>query len=167
MDAIAGKVVQIDFPPVWKKEEDGNLKLSVPTTAPYPLSEDSFPTANRERIPVPRTSFDFLPDLLEKNDPTYKLRDDVKPLSVIQPEGVSFKMDGNVLEWQKWKMHIGLYLISYGCQTTDDHSSIQPTRGHRHFNCYLQRQRRDPSYLLPHVIGGNGRTLWCSGTPSH
>ena len=36
-----------------------------------------------------------------------KFRDDIKPLHVVQPEGVSFKMDGNVLEWQKWKMHIG------------------------------------------------------------
>lgn len=111
VDAIAGKVVHIDFPAVWKKEEDGSLKLSVPTTAPPPLSEDSFPLANRERVPVPRTSFDFLPDLLEKNDPTYKPRDDVKPLHVIQPEGVSFRMDGNVLEWQKWKMHIGMHSI--------------------------------------------------------
>ncbi|KAH9958239.1 hypothetical protein BGW80DRAFT_1376273 [Lactifluus volemus] len=29
------------------------------------------------------------------------------PLHVVQPEAISFKMDGHVLEWQKWKMHIG------------------------------------------------------------
>jgi len=53
-------------------------------------------------------SFDFLPDLLAK-DPEHKPRDDVKPLHVVQPEGVSFKMNGHELEWQKWKMHIGTY----------------------------------------------------------
>ncbi|KAH9958245.1 hypothetical protein BGW80DRAFT_1376540 [Lactifluus volemus] len=34
-----------------------------------------------------------------------------KPLHVVQPEGVSFKMDRHVLEWQKWKMHIGGLLV--------------------------------------------------------
>jgi Cu2+-containing amine oxidase len=51
-------------------------------------------------------TFDFLPDLMA-NDPEYKPREDVKPLHVVQPEGVSFKIDGHELEWQKWKMHIG------------------------------------------------------------
>lgn len=50
--------------------------------------------------------FDFLPELMA-NDPEHKPRDDVKPLYIVQPEGVSFKMDGHELEWQKWKMHIG------------------------------------------------------------
>ncbi|KAH9960369.1 hypothetical protein BGW80DRAFT_1363628 [Lactifluus volemus] len=34
------------------------------------------------------------------------------PLHVVQPEGVSFKMDRHVLEWQKWKMHIGGLLVT-------------------------------------------------------
>lgn len=59
--------------------------------------------------------WDFLPDLLESNKDNLKIdgrdgwkqREAPKPLHVVQPEGVSFKMDGNVLEWQKWKMHIG------------------------------------------------------------
>ena len=48
-------------------------------------------------------------------------RTDVKPLHVVQPEGVSFKMDGHVLEWQNWKMHIGELhsgLIHYTCLTS-------------------------------------------------
>jgi primary-amine oxidase len=81
--------------------------LSSKNTAPPPLEDDSFVNANRERIPPPLESFDYLPDLMAKNDKNYKLRDDLKPLHVIQPEGVSFKMNGHELEWQKWKMHIG------------------------------------------------------------
>jgi Cu2+-containing amine oxidase len=51
---------------------------------------------------------------MEKTEPGFELRKDVKPLHIIQPEGVSFKIDGNVLEWQNWKMHIGelLYVLS-------------------------------------------------------
>lgn len=60
-------------------------------------------------------SFDFLPDLLaetERNGQPWTLRDDVKPLQVVQPEGVSFKMTGNHLEWQNWDLHIGEFAPS-------------------------------------------------------
>ncbi|KIO07028.1 hypothetical protein M404DRAFT_14957 [Pisolithus tinctorius Marx 270] len=106
IDSLAGKVIHIDFPPSWRKKSDGDVELSVSTTQPLPLSDDSFPVANRARIPPPLAPHDFLPDLMEKADPNYKERDDLKPLHVVQPEGVSFKMKGHVLEWQKWKMHI-------------------------------------------------------------
>jgi primary-amine oxidase len=106
IDSLAEKVVQIDFPPTYKRAKDGSAELSVSSTEPCPLSEDSFTESKRERIPPPVKSYDFLPDLLQA-DPTHKPRDDIKPLHVLQPEGVSFKMDGNVLEWQKWKMHVG------------------------------------------------------------
>ncbi|KAI9862923.1 MAG: hypothetical protein M1813_004096 [Trichoglossum hirsutum] len=34
-------------------------------------------------------------------------RTDIKPINITQPEGVSFKVDGRILEWQKWKVHVG------------------------------------------------------------
>ena len=41
-----------------------------------------------------------------------KLRTDVKPLHVVQPEGASFKVTsvgetGHVMEWQKWWFRVG------------------------------------------------------------
>jgi primary-amine oxidase len=84
-------------------------ELSVESTAPRPLSDDAL---QRERIPPPRKAFDFLPDLMAKTMDNFRPREDVKPLHVIQPEGVSFKMNGHELEWQKWKMHIGTFLFS-------------------------------------------------------
>lgn len=75
---------------------------------PPPLDADGLEAAQRARIPPPREAWDFLPDLMaQKPGKPFKLRDDVKPLHVVQPEGVSFTVDGHVLEWQKWKMHIG------------------------------------------------------------
>ena len=39
--------------------------------------------------------------------PGQELRDDLKPLEILQPEGVSFTLDGNVLRWQRWSMRLG------------------------------------------------------------
>ncbi|KAG2050365.1 hypothetical protein BDR06DRAFT_960323 [Suillus hirtellus] len=128
IDSLAEKVIQIDFPPTYKRAKDGSVELGVSSTEPCPLSEDSFTESKRERIPPPVKSFDFLPDLLQA-DPTHKPRDDIKPLHVLQPEGVSFKMDGNVLEWQKWKMHIGFSHregIALSTITYNDDGEIRP-----------------------------------------
>ncbi|MGO9874751.1 MAG: primary-amine oxidase [Acidimicrobiia bacterium] len=35
-------------------------------------------------------------------------RDDLKPIEIIQPEGPSFTIDGNVLCWQRWSMRVSL-----------------------------------------------------------
>jgi len=49
------------------------------------------------------------------------MRDDLKPISITQPEGVSFEVSGNLVDWQKWQFRIGfdpyeglvLHQISY------------------------------------------------------
>jgi primary-amine oxidase len=34
------------------------------------------------------------------------LRPPLKPLRVVQPEGANFRIDGNFVEWQKWRFHV-------------------------------------------------------------
>ncbi|KAH8725411.1 copper amine oxidase [Phaeosphaeriaceae sp. PMI808] len=34
-------------------------------------------------------------------------RNDLKPINITQPEGVSFKLDGRYITWANWKLHIG------------------------------------------------------------
>ncbi|KAJ0139628.1 Copper amine oxidase 1, partial [Colletotrichum tanaceti] len=34
-------------------------------------------------------------------------RRDLKPIHITQPQGVSFRMAGRVVEWQNWRLHIG------------------------------------------------------------
>ena len=36
-----------------------------------------------------------------------RTRDDLKPLEIIQPDGPSFTIDGNLIRWQKWSLRAG------------------------------------------------------------
>lgn len=36
------------------------------------------------------------------------LRDDLRPLDISQPDGPSFTVDGHVLRWQRWSIHVSL-----------------------------------------------------------
>ena len=104
LDSNSWKVISIDFPP----HRDSTGKLSAPTTFAPSLETDSLQASQRERIPPPRQPCDFLPDLIAQTEgDKFKIRDDLKPLHILQPEGVSFSMNGHELSWQKWKMHIG------------------------------------------------------------
>ena len=35
------------------------------------------------------------------------MRDDLKPLEIVQPEGPSFTIEGNLIRWQKWSFRVG------------------------------------------------------------
>ncbi len=53
-------------------------------------------------IPLPKDSGNYGADQIET-----ELRNDLKPLQVIQPEGPSFEVNGWEVSWQKWKFRIG------------------------------------------------------------
>lgn len=50
-------------------------------------------------VPIPDEPGEF------GHDPN--IRTDLKPLEIIQREGPSFTIDGNVVEWQRWRVHVG------------------------------------------------------------
>ncbi|MBO2535899.1 primary-amine oxidase [Rummeliibacillus suwonensis] len=58
-----------------------------------------------------------------------KFRDDLKPLEIIQSEGPSFTVEGNLIKWQKWSFRYGftpreglvLYTIGY-----EDKGKVRP-----------------------------------------
>jgi primary-amine oxidase len=45
---------------------------------------------------------DYAPELLPKGT-----RKDLKALNVVQPDGPSFRVKGNLIEWQKWRFRVG------------------------------------------------------------
>jgi primary-amine oxidase len=53
-----------------------------------------------------------------------KYRQDVRPLAIEQPEGPSFKVEGNLIQWQKWSLRIGFTpregLVLYQVEYDDD-----------------------------------------------
>ncbi|MBS1677775.1 MAG: primary-amine oxidase [Actinobacteria bacterium] len=38
-------------------------------------------------------------------------RTDIAPLEIVQPDGPGFRLDGNEIAWQRWRMHIGLHPV--------------------------------------------------------
>ncbi|MFJ7213721.1 primary-amine oxidase [Amycolatopsis sp. NPDC098790] len=73
---------------------------------------------------VPRESGDYVDEVVRGPE-----RTDLKPISITQPEGVSFTVEDNVLRWQNWSVRIGfngregltLHQLSY-----DDHGTERP-----------------------------------------
>ncbi|KAJ6590020.1 copper amine oxidase [Mycena vulgaris] len=127
-DSNAEKVLHVDIAPHYKSTPNGPV-LSVPSTEAPTLAEDQLEYAKRDRIPPPRKAFDFLPDLMAAADKDFKLREDVKPLHITQPEGVSFKLTGTQVEWQNWKFHIGFNHregLAISTITYNDHGEVRP-----------------------------------------
>jgi primary-amine oxidase len=54
-------------------------------------------------VETPRSMGEYAPDQV----PGLRLREDLRPLEVSQPDGVSFTLDGNLLTWQRWSMRVG------------------------------------------------------------
>jgi primary-amine oxidase len=61
----------------------------------------------RKRFEPPMAPHNYLPEQLAIDEPDFKVRDTLKPLHVMQPEGVSYKLEGRVIKWQNWSAHIG------------------------------------------------------------
>ena len=53
-------------------------------------------------VPIPSEPGSFYP---EDNGP---LRSDLRPLEIVQPEGTSFSVDGNLIQWQKWSLRVSM-----------------------------------------------------------
>ncbi|KAG9039037.1 hypothetical protein FRB95_012748 [Tulasnella sp. JGI-2019a] len=107
IDTNAKNVIHIDWPAC--RVNKTTRTSAIHGTKPPPLDEDGLKASGRPRIPPPMLPQNYLPDLMAA-EPNYKKStvEPLKPLHIIQPEGVSFKMlGGNVLKWQSWKMHIG------------------------------------------------------------
>jgi primary-amine oxidase len=91
----------------------------------------------------PAVNAEYLPGLWSG-----ELRDDLKPLQITQPEGVSFSLDGTLLRWQNWKMRIGfnyregpvIYQVSY-----DDHGTERDVAYRMSF-AEMIVPYRDPSF---------------------
>ena len=60
---------------------------------------------DRRVVPVPQGSGSYLPE----HQPS--LRDDLRPLDIVQVDGPGFTIEGHVLRWQRWELHVALDAI--------------------------------------------------------
>ncbi len=88
-------------------------------------------------VPVPPEQGSYYP---EDNGP---LRSDLRPLEISQPEGPSFRVEGNLLEWQRWSMRL----------------SMDPVEGLVLHHGGLSRRRPSPPDPLPGLDLRDGRPL--------
>lgn len=108
IDCNSNQVVAIDFA---RHRRSKSLREKV-DGRPGPIvvsPEKARAYANRERIYPPMRSYDYLPDLMFKDPAMPQIRNDLKPLHILQPEGVSFQLENNEIMWQKWKFHVGFH----------------------------------------------------------
>ena len=89
------------------------LKLVVDLNTMELLEVEDTPSAG-----FPEVQGEYLP----QHVPGLQQRVDLKPLEIRQPDGVSFRLDGNALSWQGWHLRLGfgyregliLHRVSYG-----------------------------------------------------
>jgi primary-amine oxidase len=61
-------------------------------------------------VPLPEKAGNYMPELMfdDDNRPAFtRLRDDVRPIEITQPQGPSFTLDGHAVSWQKWRLRVG------------------------------------------------------------
>lgn len=127
VDSNTNEVVHIDMAP---HRSAASGKLSASTKPVRELDLDPLQASGRERIPPPAMgAFEYLPDLLSQEKGDFAMRTDIKPLHVVQPDGVSFSMNGNRIQWQKWDFHIaGHYRegLVFNTITYNDNGIVRP-----------------------------------------
>jgi primary-amine oxidase len=97
---------RVGWTDIWLYDEEGSNPYANPVTGLHLVVDVNtlelleIEDASHDR---PKTMGEYVPRLV----PGQRLRDDVAPLQVVQPEGVSYTLEGNLLSWQRWSMRLG------------------------------------------------------------
>jgi primary-amine oxidase len=103
----------LDFCPIYNLETQQIVHIDIPKI-------------RRQVNPAPPTNYDA-----ESIQSTIGLQDDLKPINISQPNGVSFELQGRTIKWQKWNMHIGFNYregIVLSNVTFNDRGNVRPVR---------------------------------------
>lgn len=101
----------LDFCPIYDADRGEIIAIDIPKIR-RPLS----------RAPA----IDYHPAAVEARG---GFRDNLKPINITQPEGVSFKLTGREIEWQNWKLHIGFSYregVVLNTITFNDKGTVRP-----------------------------------------
>jgi primary-amine oxidase len=132
---------------VWVRDAEGSSPYANPIAGLHPIVDlntlellELEDTGVVERAP---TMGEYVPRLV----PDLEMRDDLKPIEVTQPDGVSFTLDGTLLRWQRWQMRVGfnpregmvLHTVGY-----EDDGRVRPI-AHRMSFAEMVVPYRDPT----------------------
>ena len=98
---------RIGWADVWRRSQDGSSPYANPVTGLHFVVDlnrmELLEVEDVHRVDEPDTMGEYLPHLV----PGQRQREDLAPLEISQPDGVSFTLDGNHLSWQKWSLRVG------------------------------------------------------------
>jgi len=98
---------RVGWTDVWVRDAKGSNPYAHPVSGlTFVVDMNEMELLEIEEVPAgdrPDAMGEYTPSLV----PGLRLRDDLKPLEIVQPEGVSFRLDGNLLRWQRWSMRLG------------------------------------------------------------
>ncbi|MGK2882034.1 MAG: primary-amine oxidase [Mycobacterium sp.] len=58
-------------------------------------------------VEAPTVMGEYVPHHIPENIRSASTREPLKPLEIVQPEGPSFTLDGNLVRWQNWSLRVG------------------------------------------------------------
>jgi primary-amine oxidase len=132
---------------VWHRREPAANPYANPVGGLHPIVDlntmELLDLGDSGIVAVAPTMGEYVPRLVQG----LRMRDDVRPLEVRQPDGVSFTLDGHELRWQRWSMRIGfnhreglvLHTVGY-----EDSGRVRPV-AHRLSFAEMVVPYRDPT----------------------
>lgn len=109
----------LDFCPIVDTQEEKVIEIDVK------LKKGS----KYERAPVPEAQHNYMPEFIQS------YRDDVKPLNITQPDGVSFTMQGGEISWLGFKLHVGFNsregIVLNNIRVDDPETGVERSMFHR------------------------------------
>jgi primary-amine oxidase len=98
---------RIGWADVWYRGQEGSSPYANPVTGLHFIVDlnrmELLEVEDDDRVEEPRTMGEYVPRLV----PGQRLREDIRPLEITQPEGASFTLDGYLVRWQKWSLRVG------------------------------------------------------------
>ncbi|WP_123025747.1 primary-amine oxidase [Mycolicibacterium stellerae] len=109
----------------WRKDGPGQSPYAHPVTGLHCVidvnSMEVLRVEDNGGVDEPNVMGEYVPKHIPEQIRAASRREPLKPLHLTQPEGVSFTLDGNLLQWQNWSLRVGfnhregmtLHTISY------------------------------------------------------
>lgn len=100
-----GEGRRLAWTPCWFRESPGDNAYARPLEGLYTVVDlntmEVVRVEDTSDVPVPPASGEY------RAHQVGPLRDDLKPLEIVQPEGPSFEVAGREIRWQKWRFRVG------------------------------------------------------------